>query len=352
MARAGLPHAILLSGPAGAGKSTLAEDIAAFALCAAADGERPCGACRACRLVRDGRHPDVHLLAPDGPGGQVRVDAVRSLGADLALHGVEGNARLAIVERADRMNEDAQHVLLKTLEEPPQGVTILLVADDEDRLLPTVRSRVARVRLGRAPVRDIEALLSELGLAEPPDGARIARAADGLPGRAIAYAGAPAALAERAEMGRLILDMLSMPRARRLGLASDLLASASAAARALEGGGSSPSVPREPADGSGEPAASTKVPPTERRRALAWLIALWEDVARDLAAAILGDPRRVRETALLDDLTEAAPRVGMGEVLAFLERLTVTSRRLEANVSPELALDGLVLAWPRLADGV
>ena len=61
---------------------------------------------------------------------------------------VEGGARVAIIEGADRMNEDAQSALLKTLEEPPAGVTIVLCADDEARLLPTVRSRCFRLRLG------------------------------------------------------------------------------------------------------------------------------------------------------------------------------------------------------------
>lgn len=349
MARAGLPHALLLSGPAGAGKSTLAEDVAALALCVAADGERPCGRCRGCRLVREGHHPDLHVLAPDGPGGQIRVDAVRSLGAALALHGVEGTERVAIVERADRMNEDGQHVLLKTLEEPPPAVTIVLVADDEDRLLPTVRSRVARIRLGRASVRDVESLLSDLGLADPPESGRMARAADGLPGRAIAYARAPDALAERAEVARLLVDMLSMPRARRLGLAADLLATASAAAAGLDA--RPPTTIRgEPDESTSATPAATKVPAAERRRALAWLIGLWADVARDLAAAILGDSRRIQDTALLDDLAGAAARLPLSEIVRFLDRLAETSRRLDANVSPELALDGLVLAWPRLAD--
>ena len=69
---------------------------------------------------------------------------------------VEGGARVAIIEGADRMNEDAQSALLKTLEEPPAGVTIALCADQEARLLPTVRSRCFRVRLGLVGARDIE----------------------------------------------------------------------------------------------------------------------------------------------------------------------------------------------------
>jgi DNA polymerase III delta' subunit len=355
LARTGLPHAILLSGPSGAGKTTLAGDLAAIVLCTADPDSRPCGSCRSCRLVREAHHPDVHRVAPDGPGGQIRVDQVRSLSSALALHGIEGPRRIAIVEHADRMNEDAQHVLLKTLEEPPSAVTIVLCADDDDRLLPTVRSRVARIRLGAAGNREVEALLAELGLAEPPESGRIARAANGLPGRAIAYARSPEALAERSEVARLLIDLLSMPRVKRLRTASGLLAAAAAAAGALDGTRGAGVAGRTIGTGDGVTerdgrAAPSKVPPSERRRALAWLIALWTDVSRDLAAALLGEPRRLRDPGLLDDLVGVTGRIALDELVAFLARLAVTSRRLDANVSPELALDGLVLAWPRLRD--
>ena len=137
MIRGGAPHAVLLVGPAGIGKTTLALDLAAGLLCTAEDvAERPCGACRACRLVASGGHPDLHRIGPEGPGRQVviggpgaRARGIRDLIGELALLPVEGGARVAIVEAAHRMNEDAQAALLKTLEEPPAGVTLILCAD-------------------------------------------------------------------------------------------------------------------------------------------------------------------------------------------------------------------------------
>ena len=80
------------------------------------------------------------------------------------------------------MNEDAQTALLKTLEEPPAGVVIVLCADQEERLLPTIRSRCARIRLGPLGVRDIEAILADHDLADPPLAARLGRLAAGRPG--------------------------------------------------------------------------------------------------------------------------------------------------------------------------
>ena len=132
MVRGPAPQAVLFVGPDGVGKTTLALDLAAGLLCTAATAERPCRDCRACRLVEHGTHPDLHRLGPAGPGRQVvmggpdaKYRGVRDLIAELQLMPVEGGARVAIIEAADRMNEDAQGALLKTLEEPPSGVTII-----------------------------------------------------------------------------------------------------------------------------------------------------------------------------------------------------------------------------------
>ena len=150
----------------------------------------------------------MHRIGPEGPGRQVVIGGpgleargVRDLIAELALLPVEGGARVAIIEAAHRMNEDAQAALLKTLEEPPAGVTLVLCADAEEPLLPTIRSRCARLRLGPVGIREIEAILAEHGVADAPLAARLARIADGRPGRR-ARLGAPArsaAGARRAE---------------------------------------------------------------------------------------------------------------------------------------------------------
>ena len=80
------------------------------------------------------------------------------------------------------MNDDAQGALLKTLEEPPIGATIVLCADEEARLAPTIRSRCARIRLGPVGPRDVEAVLTERGVADPPLAARLARLVGGRSG--------------------------------------------------------------------------------------------------------------------------------------------------------------------------
>ncbi len=384
------PHAVLLVGPPAVGKTTLAEDLAAALLCDAPDlADRPCRACRGCRLVAGGNHPDLHRLAPEGPGGQVVIgDArearaargVRDLVRDLALLPIEGGARVAIVEGAAQMNEDAQNALLKTLEEPPAGVTIVLCVDREELLLPTVRSRCARVRLGPAGPREIEALLGDLGLADPSTAGRLSHLAEGRPGVAVAYARAPEAVAIRDEIARTLLDLLSQARSRRLAAARELLGRAGDLAEALAGSTALPVArsrgrPHRPAGGqatsstagqdtalapeagaggeagSGESTESdaTRLTAAERRRAARQLLSIWRDLARDLAVVGIGGSagrRAIHDVALLEELEAAASGLPPGAVAAFLARLDRVAESVAGNVSPELAVDVLVLAWP------
>jgi DNA polymerase III subunit delta' len=384
-----VPHALLLVGPPSVGKRSLALDLAAALLCTGAfGGERPCRACRACRMVEHGNHPDVHLLEPEGPGGQVGIGGkdgrrgVRDLVTELALLPVEGVARVAIIREAHRMNDDAQSALLKTLEEPPAGTTLILLADDEERLLPTVRSRCARIRLGTLASRDVEVLLGARELADPPTAARLARLAGGRPGLAVAYAAAPEAEAIRNEISRTLIDLLAEGRAARLRAARDLLARATSLAallapavaptvaaprrrispRAGPGAATStaavvlenaaePVTAPEPtgADTQGDEPVAAKASAAERRRALALLLDAWRHVARDLALAQLGALRSVRDVALLEELERAARSIPAGAPGDALARLVRASELLDANVSPELVLDVLVLRWPRSA---
>jgi DNA polymerase-3 subunit delta' len=386
------PHAIVLAGAAGSGKTTLALDLAAGLLCDAPDpADRPCRECRGCRLVAHGTHADVHRLAPSGPGLQVRIGdrgnpepgTVRRLIADLALLPVEGGRRVAIVERADRLNEDAQSALLKLLEEPPPGVTIVLCADRDDLLLPTVMSRCVRLRLGPVAVREIEAMLEEGGVADAPTAGRMARLASGRPGAALALAVAPEAVAARDEIARTLLDLAGARAARRLTVGRDLLARAADLVAALDagaalaaGGGSAatesgPSKRKgmkrtaartahseatvaegaegdDPVDADDETAAAVRAPATERRRAAAALVDVWRDVDRDLLLVTLGEERRLRDPALLDDY-RAAAAIPADRLRDFAARLARSAELLESNVSPELVVDALLVAWPHPA---
>jgi DNA polymerase III subunit delta' len=335
------PHALLLVGPTGVGKTTLAMDLAAGLLCLEADPhDRPCRECAACRKVAHGNHPDLHVLAPEGAGQQIRVAQIQGLASDLALLPLEGRFRVAIIESAQRMNIDAQNALLKTLEEPPARVVLILAADDSAGLLPTVISRCARARLGPVAGDPIAELLAARGLADASRAAALTRLASGRPGVAMALAAQPEATVIQSRLAAALLHLLGADRRRRLAAPPELLGDAVELLRATSG--------QDAADeGPARRGSPGKVSPAERRAAATQLLAVWREVARDLAVATRGGARELRQHELLDDLAAYGKSVDQAAAAAFLDRLEAVSRAIDAYANPELAVDALLLAWPR-----
>ncbi|HTO97628.1 MAG TPA: DNA polymerase III subunit delta' [Myxococcales bacterium] len=193
LARGHAHHAYLLAGPEGTGKELLARTFAQAANCEAEDAQaRPCGRCASCRGIERGNFPDVMVVMPQAemlargllsradleaaPSRDIRVDDVRALARRLSFAALRGRRKIAIVLPADAMNERAQNTLLKTLEEPPPSTTFLLVSANPDALLPTIRSRCARVQLGPVPREALAARLVREGIPEAEARERAARA--------------------------------------------------------------------------------------------------------------------------------------------------------------------------------
>jgi DNA polymerase-3 subunit delta' len=186
-ARGSLPPSLIFAGPDGVGKLRSAVALAQLFNCAAPiDAPVPdaCGTCPACRRIARGVYADVLMLAP-GDSGSIKVDQAREAIERSAYRPFEGRRRVVIVNDADAMEPSAQNALLKTLEEPPNASTFVLITSRPDMLLPTVRSRCQRLRFARLSAGDVATvLMREHGFAEPEAHAA-ALLADGSIGQAL-----------------------------------------------------------------------------------------------------------------------------------------------------------------------
>ncbi|XSG83683.1 MAG: DNA polymerase III subunit delta' [Methylohalobius sp. ZOD2] len=142
-----LPHALLVSGPAGVGKYHLVRRFAHHLLC---ENQSACGACAACRRVAAETHPDWLEVAPEA-GKELTIDKIRDLIAALALKPHYRPGRTVIIQSSDRMNAAAANAFLKTLEEPPPDTVIFLLSEFPSRLPATIRSRCQQLKLAAPP---------------------------------------------------------------------------------------------------------------------------------------------------------------------------------------------------------
>jgi DNA polymerase-3 subunit delta' len=143
-----VPPSLLFSGPEGAGKLEAALNMAKVLNCEKAGGGRDdaCDSCPSCMRIERGGHPDVRQIGREGPGGQVRAEAVRQVVTESPFRPFTGKKRVYIFQEADRMNPTAANTLLKTLEEPPPWTVLVLLTANEIAILPTLLSRCQRVR--------------------------------------------------------------------------------------------------------------------------------------------------------------------------------------------------------------
>jgi DNA polymerase-3 subunit delta' len=142
--RGRISHFYLISGPEGSGKHTLAALLAAAILCQS--GSRPCGTCSACRRVLGAGHPDF-ITIDDPEKKTVPVDLVRDARADMYIRPNEADHKIYLFPRAHDMRDESQNALLKILEEPPSYGVFILLTNNAERMLPTIRSRCTELAM-------------------------------------------------------------------------------------------------------------------------------------------------------------------------------------------------------------
>jgi DNA polymerase III subunit delta' len=205
-------HAYLFVGPSGVGRTAAARAFAQALLCVTG-ADDACGECHACRRVAAGTHPDLRIISPgkSETGAERRavgIDQVRDLKHEAGYPPYEAKWKVFIVEDADAMRAEAANSLLKVLEEPPQGMVIILIAESASAVFPTLVSRSQVVRFNFVSAPEIaQALVERAGI--PAERARyLAALAGGRMGVALQAATAgEEPFARRAEVVRALREI-------------------------------------------------------------------------------------------------------------------------------------------------
>ena len=330
-------HAYLFVGAPGSGKFDAAWALAQALIC-----ERGgCGACDACVRVARHTHPDVHYLAPESATGYL-IGQTRDLIDEVALSPIRAAHKVYILDRAEQLRANSANALLKTLEEPPDDVTFILLGTSSDTILPTIVSRCQCV-----PFR----------MVSPLDAARSVSQATGLPQErcrmAVSVAGSPARAmeflksAERQEARRALVRAIdALPHADE----ADVLASAKELVKAVkaplaEVESTQKAVLERDADYLSRGALKQLEERNRReltareRSGIMEVLAAARSLIRDVLITLEQAPGgivNVDARPVVDRLVNTTDPAG---ALCALDAVTAAERAVRRNVTPQLALE-------------
>lgn len=150
-------HSYMFIGTSGIGKKMIAEEFAKMILCSNEGHDRPCEICKSCIEFSNNNNPDFTEIIPDG--NSIKIEQIREMQNKLIEKPIISNKKVYIINESEKMTKEAQNCLLKTLEEPPQFVVIILVTDNENLMLNTIKSRCTKINFTRLTNEEIKRIL-------------------------------------------------------------------------------------------------------------------------------------------------------------------------------------------------
>ncbi len=303
-------HAYLITGPQGVGRRTLALRFAQALNCREPPMPgQPCRQCSNCKRIEAMQHPDLAVVQAEHEGEVLRIDQMRELQHILALAPYEARYKVALLLRFEEAHTSAANAMLKTLEEPPAQVLLILTAKSAESLLPTIVSRCEVIRLRPISIDETAKGLQELKGISSTAADQLAHISGGRPGYALRLYSQPQLLEQRQAFIHDLLQLLASSRRERFSY------------------------------------ASTRV---NNRDELRGELQVWLTFWRDVLIYSAGSGGPITNLDFTGQIKQLADAMNMNTAQFYLNSVENTLERIDRNVNPRLAIEVMLMDFPKI----